>query len=155
MYEDDDDLDDDFDADEANKEYEAEKKRIANLPIVKKAKLIFEITSEIVDSIDPEQDIFRYSEFMLQDAMIINAKIAGAEGGDLYSLRMENAVIIKIHAKSLITFTEGLKYENILSPEYFEMLIKELEEFRHIFIEWVNSFDKTNNIPDGWGIFDN
>jgi hypothetical protein len=155
MFEDNDDLDDDFNPEEAKQEYEAERKRIANLPIVKKVKLIFDITSEIVDSIDPEQDILRYREFMMEDAMIMNAKIAGAEGGDLYNLRMENAVIIKIHAKSLMTYSRTLKYDNILDSVYLDLLYKELEEFRLLFIDWVKSFDSTNNIPDGWGIFDN
>lgn len=155
MFDDNDDHDDDFDPEDAKKDHEAKRKRIANLPIVKKAKLIFDITSEIVDSIDSEQDILRYSDFMMEDAMIINAKIAGAEGGDLYNIRMENAVIIKIHAKSLMTYSRALKFDNILDPVYLELLYNELEEFRLLFIDWVNSFDVSNNIPDGWGIFDN
>jgi hypothetical protein len=116
MFDDNDDHDDDLDPEEAKKDHEAKRKRIDNLPIVKKAKLIFEITSEIVDSIDSEQDILRYIDFIMEDAMIINAKIAGAEGGDLYNLRMENAMIIKIHAKSLMTYSRALKYDNILDP---------------------------------------
>ncbi len=153
MFDNDDEFDDDFDPEEANREYEAERKRIENLPIVKKAKLILDITSEIVDSIDPEQDMLRYRDLMIEDAMIINAKIAGAEGGDLYTLRMENAVIIKIHARSLMTYCSALKYENILNSEYLDMLYKELEEFRKIFVEWINSFDITNDVPDEWGLF--
>ncbi len=150
---DNDNLDDEYDPEEAKKEYEAEKKRIANLPIVQKANLIFDITSEIVDSIDPEQDTLRYCELMMEDAMIMNSKIAGAEGGDLYTLRMENAVIIKIHARSLMTYTSVLKYENILDAEYLDMLIKEMEEFKKIFVAWINTFDITNDEPDDWGLF--
>jgi hypothetical protein len=150
---DNDDLDDDFDPEEAKQEFEAERKRIKNLPIVKKAKLIYDITSEIVDTIDPEEDSLRHREIMLEDAMIINAKIAGAEGADLYTLRMENAVIIKIHARSLMTQCTALKYENGSNPEYLDLLYKELEEFRIIFVDWINSFDITNDIPDNWGLF--
>ena len=90
---------------------------------------------------------------MMEDVMIINAKLRGAEGGDLYSIRMENAVIIKVHAMSLLTATSGLKMMGLSNNKYLQLLRDEIEEFRKLFVEWVNTFDKTNDIPDGWGLF--
>jgi hypothetical protein len=94
-----------------------------------------------------------YKGIMMEDVMIINAKLRGAEGGDLYSIRMENAVIIKVHAMSLLTATSGLKMMGLSNNKYLQLLRDEIEEFRKLFVEWVNTFDKTNDIPDGWGLF--
>jgi hypothetical protein len=94
-----------------------------------------------------------YKGIMMEDVMIINAKLKGAEGGDLYSIRMENAVIIKVHAMSLLTATSGLKMMGLSNNKYLQLLRDEIEEFRKLFVEWVNTFDKTNDIPDGWGLF--
>jgi hypothetical protein len=52
---------------------------------------------------------------MLEDVSIICAKIARAEGRDLYMLRMENAVIIKVHARSLMTLAGALKHEKYIA----------------------------------------
>jgi hypothetical protein len=94
-----------------------------------------------------------YKGIMMEDVMIINAKLRGAEGGDLYSIRMENAVIIKVHAMSLLTATSGLKMMGLSNNKYLQLLRDEIEEFRKLFVEWVNTFDKTNDIPDVWGLF--
>lgn len=94
-----------------------------------------------------------YKSIMMEDVMIISAKLRGAEAGDLYSLRMENAVIIKVHAVSLLTTTSGLRMMGLSNNKYLQLLRDEIEEFRKLFVEWINSFDKTNDIPDGWGLF--
>jgi hypothetical protein len=104
-----------------------------------------------------EEDIATFGEhykgMMMEDIMIINAKLRGAEAGDLYSIRMENAVIIKTHAVSLLTATSGLKMIGLSTNKYLQLLRDEIEEFRKLFLDWINSFDKTNDIPDGWGLF--
>jgi hypothetical protein len=64
---------------------------------------------------------------------------------------MENAVIIKVHARSLQTHTSGLKMLGYPNHEYLQILRDEIDEFRKLFIEWVNSFDKSNDIEDEWG----
>jgi hypothetical protein len=104
-----------------------------------------------------EEDIATFGEhyksMMMEDVMIMNTKLRGAEAGDLYSIRMENAVIIKTHAVSLLTATSGLKMIGLSNNKYLQLLRDEIEEFRKLFVEWINSFDKTNDIPDGWGLF--
>jgi hypothetical protein len=104
-----------------------------------------------------EEDIATFGEhyrsIMMEDVMIISAKLRGAEAVDLYSIRMENAVIIKTHAVSLLTATSGLKMMGLSNNKYLQLLRDEIEAFRKLFVEWINSFDKTNDIPDGWGLF--
>jgi hypothetical protein len=104
-----------------------------------------------------EEDIATFGEhyrsIMMEDVMIISAKLRGAEAVDLYSIRMENAVIIKTHAVSLLTATSGLKMMGLSNNKYLQLLRDEIEAFRKLFVDWINSFDKTNDIPDGWGLF--
>lgn len=145
--------DPDYDPQEAKREWRAEEERVNNLPILKKAQEIYETTNAIVGTINEEEDVLEIRHLMLENAMIIPAKIHGAEGGGLYTLRMENAVIIKIAARELLTQTSFCKTENLLNNDYLNLLRSEIEEFRVLFIEWVNGFDKSDDIPDDWGLF--
>lgn len=154
---DDDNFEDFFDADEDSeeikREMEEENKRVENLPILKKAYEIYETTNAIVGTINEEDDMLEMRHLMLENAMIIPAKIRRAEAGSLYTLRMESAVIIKIHARELLAQTSFCKYENLSSRDYLDLLCSEIEEFRVLFVEWVNDFDKSDDIPDNWGLF--
>ncbi|TDE44518.1 hypothetical protein E0I26_08105 [Flavobacterium rhamnosiphilum] len=91
---------------------------------------------------------------MLENAMIIPAKIAGAEAGDLYDLRMENAAIIRKAARELYVQAGSLRFEEgITDKDYIILLRKEIDEFRLLFIDWVAGFDMWNYIKDEWGLF--
>jgi hypothetical protein len=46
----------------------------------------------------------------MEDVAIIAAKIAGAEGGDLYSIRMQNASIVREHAIHLYMQVGNLRF---------------------------------------------
>lgn len=126
-----------------------------NLPIYKKAELLYQLVESLVASL-PEDDEFIRStkELMRADAMIISAKIAGAEGGDLYSIRMQNAAVIRDHAMHLYVQVGGLRFEKSYKDlEYIKLIRKEVNEFHLLFAEWVESFDTTNHIWDDWGLF--
>lgn len=87
------------------------------------------------------------------DAYQIPAKIAGAEGGELYDIRMENAAIIRKAARELVTQTHALEMFGFEEEEYFQLLRQEVEALRVLFVEWVESFDPWNYIIDRWGLF--
>ncbi len=87
------------------------------------------------------------------DALMIPAKIAGAEGGDLYDLRMENAAIIRKCARDLIVGLRGLEIYGYDEQKYFNLLRTEMEAFRKLFVAWVAGFDKRRYIVDTWGLF--
>lgn len=115
-----------------------------------------EFDEEDAEELDEEEvvDIAEsYKGMMMEDVMMINVKLRGAEAGDLYSLRMENAVIIKIHANSLLTATSALKMMGLSNNKYLQLLRDEIEEFRKLFVLWVQGFDRTNDAPDSWGLF--
>ncbi|MOA10850.1 hypothetical protein D3C78_1307570 [compost metagenome] len=154
MFDDDDDDDFGFNDDDFDPEaYKREQERIHNLPVFIKAKEIAHITQAICDSIDPQKDLLGVREGMMENAFLLGAKISGAEGGDLYTLRMENAVIIKIHARELLTQTTLCRMEELAEDKYLQLLRDEINSFRLLFIEWVSNFDKSNDVPDDWGLF--
>ncbi len=125
---------------------------IEELPIYKQAKEVLKVTEAIVAGIDEEKDILQIRDQMLANAYMLMPKIAGAEGGGLYSLRMDNAVIIKLNARELRSMTYTLEAEELVSADYIKVLRDEIEKFRILFLEWVNSFDKDEDIEDEeWG----
>jgi hypothetical protein len=155
--------DDDFDEspfddeganDEALQEIKKEHERIYAMPVMLKAKQIYELVRALVETFPDDDDMAsHYREIMLCDAGTLGAKIAGAEGGDLFTIRMENAVQIKIAARNLLAQTSGLRMLGISEPHYLQLLRDEVEEFRLLFIDWVSGFDRTRDIQDDWGLF--
>lgn len=147
MWEDDDDDDNDFDPEE-------ERKKLQALPVYQKAEEILELTERIVNLFESGGMEEMHRSMMLEDAMILQVKIAGAQAMDDYILKMENAVIIKIHARSLLATTSSLKYMETIDTRYLQLLRDEIEAFRLLFLKWVNSFQiDTTKDPDGWGLF--
>lgn len=126
-----------------------------DLPIYKKAEEIYEVVSQIADLItdDPEDPLSFIKGNMLGDATLICAKIAGAEGGDLYDLRMENAAIIRKAARDLMVTNHSLDMYGFEEVQYFDIVRDLIEEFRLLFIDWVAGFDQWNYIIDRWGLF--
>ena len=138
--------DDDYDP-------EKERRRVEAMPIYQKAEEICELTRRIIDSIDNEEVKMLHSNIMLEDSIILPSKIAGAEAVDDYIIKMENATIIKIHARSLLVQSTSLIFAGILPEEYLLLLRKEVEAFRLLFREWVKTFDECEKESDGWGLF--
>ena len=145
--------DNDDDADDNDYDPEQERKRMEALPIFQKAEEIRELTRRIIDSIDDEEVRMIHSNIMLEDSIILSAKIAGAEAMDDFIMKMENATIIKIHARSLLTQTASLLFEEVLPEEYLRLLRKEIEAFRLLFRHWIKTFHKSPKEGDGWGLF--
>lgn len=134
----------------------SQRDKTEQMAIYQKAGQIFQITQGLVQIIPAENEFLQETtvRFMMEDAMTIPTKIAGAEAGDLYDLRMENAAIIRKAARDLYVQAGSLRFEeSIPDKDYILLLRKEIEEFRLLFIDWVASFDMWNYIKDDWGLF--
>ena len=126
------------------------------LPLYQKAEQIFKITQGLVEIVPADNEFLQETtvRFMLENAMIIPAKIAGAQAVELYDLRMKNATIIRKAARELYVQAGSLRFEeDILDKDYVLLLRKEIDEFRLLFIDWVASFDVWNYCKDDWGLF--
>ena len=132
-------------------------------PLFQKAEEIRNIVARIVTispedgsiNDDYEKDWFtQNTEYMMQNAYTIGAKIAGAWDEDqLYDLKMENAAIIRKAARELITDARGLQICGYKEIEYLDLLRTEVDAFRILFAEWVKTFDINNYNIDRWGLF--
>lgn len=129
---------------------------LEEFPLYQKAEQIFKITQGLVEIIPADNEFLQETtaRFMMENAMIIPAKIAGAQAVELYDLKMENAAIIRKAARELYVQAGSLRFEeDILDKDYILLLRKEIDEFRLLFIDWVAGFDVWNYIKDDWGLF--
>lgn len=137
--------------------------RVRQMPIFLKAEEIAELVRHLVKSVEKTDIKFKRKgeklmlehnlDYMMENSMIIPAKIAGAEAVEIYDLKMENAAIIRKAARELITDARGIQMHGFKDTEYLDLLRKEVEEFRILFAEWVKTFDPWDYIIDRWGLF--
>ena len=145
---------DDDDNDDENYDPEEEQRKLEALPIYKKALDILDLTEKLVDTFQDGEMGGRYRQLMLDDALIIPAKIAGAEAVNHYVMKMENATVIKIHARSLLTQTSSANHLKLAEPSHLQLLRDEIDAFRLLFRQWITTFEKgTIKEGDGWGLF--
>ena len=143
----DDDSDDSYDP-------EGDQQRLEALPVYKKALEILDLTEKVVETFKDGEMGNRYRQLMLDDALIIPAKIAGAEAMNHYVLKMENATVIKIHARSILTQTSSAKHLKLAEATHLQLLRDEIEAFRLLFCDWIKGFENgTIKDGDGWGLF--
>src|SRR6056297_282955 len=133
---------------------EFEENKPENLPIYKKGREIYDTVKEITDLIPEDNEILQHIKMqMLSDAAMLTVKVAGAEGGDLYDIRMQNAALIRKPAMDLMIQNHSLEDFGFEYVGYFDIVRKLIEEYRLLFIDWVEGFDKWNYIIDRWGLF--
>lgn len=133
---------------------ELEERKPENLPIYKKGQEIYNVVKETTDLIPEDNDILQdIKGQMLSDAAMLIVKVAGAEGGDLYDIRMQNAALIRKAANDLMVQNHSLKAFGFEYVEYFQIVRNLIEEYRLLFIDWVENFDQWNYIIDRWGLF--
>ena len=138
---------------EALKDIERERERISAMPIMLKAKQIGRLVSYICETLPPEDLAHHYREIMQSDAGIISGKVSSVEGCSVFTVKMENAVLIKLAAKNLLSQMSGLRLLGYSDPRYIRLLCDEIEEFRVLFVAWISTFDRRCDLRDGWGIF--
>lgn len=125
-----------------------------NLPIFKKGKEIWDITHKLIELIPPENPrLQEVGQWMQLDAANLSIKVSGAEAGDLYDIKMEAAATIRASARELLVQTHSLEMYGFKETYYFQLLRDEVEEYRLLFIDWINTFDPWNYVIDRWGLF--
>ena len=124
------------------------------LPIYQKGKQIFDMVNRIADLIPENNEyLMEVKSQMLCDAAFLSVKVAGAEAGGLYDLKMENAAIIRKAARDLMVQNHSLDAFGFEHVEYYQIVRDLIEEYRLLFIAWVAGFDKWDYIIDRWGLF--
>ena len=124
------------------------------LPIYKKGREIFEVVNQIGQLIpDDDEPLAHVKGVMLEDAMMLTVKVAGASAGQLYDIKMEAAAMIRKSARNLMIQNHSLEMFGFDHVEYFQIVRDLLEEYRLLFIDWVSKFDCWDYVIDRWGLF--
>ncbi|GAB3230909.1 hypothetical protein J0A67_16995 [Algoriphagus aestuariicola] len=148
-----DDFDENEDWDEESEfDPKAQRDQIYSHPLMKKATEIISLTHALVGSLDEARKEL-YGGMMMEDATVMCSKFAGAEAVDDYILKMENATIMKVHARHLNSMTYQLAMEETHAEEHLALLREAIGEFKNLFVDWVKGFDPNNRQDDGWGLF--
>ena len=135
-------------------ETENEIRKVKDLPIYKKGEEILDIVHQIGKLIPKENTpLQQIKSNMYNDAMQLTVKVACAESGQLYDLKMQSAAIIRKAAHDLMLTNHTLEMFGFKNTEYFEIINDLIEEYRILFIDWVARFDQWNYIVDRWGLF--
>jgi len=131
-----------------------EKVNFKKLPLYKKGKEIFEVVNQICQLIpDDNEPLGHIKGIILEDAMMLTVKVAGASAGQLYDIKMESATIIRKAALNLMVQNHSLEMFGFEHVAYFQIVRDLLEEYRLLFIDWVSKFDKWDYVIDRWGLF--
>lgn len=129
-------------------------KEIQNTPIYKKGYEIFDTIRLITDLIEDDDELLGLLKAqLLGDASLILAKLTSGLKTKVYDMKMENATLIRKAARDLMSSYHSLKMFGFEESEYYLMVRKQIEEFRLLFIDWVDSFNQKHFITDSWGLF--
>ena len=111
-----------------------------------------DLADVIAESLKEDDKKEHLASEIVSNAMLIQVKIAGASGGNLYSLKMRNAVLIKLAVQDMFNAVAFSAMVDINEEDYVQLMREKIEDFRLEFVEWIRGFDKSNDIPDNWAI---
>lgn len=130
------------------------RKKLHEMPLYRKAEEIFHTVKTICDLIPEDNEYLQDIKMhLLENAMVIQAKISGAEAVNLWDIRMENAAIIRKCARELMISYHSLTAFGFDEADYYLIVRRQIEEFRLLFREWVAGFNPKHYIVDEWGLF--
>ncbi len=149
--------------DDENDRYESGLDEWRKLPVFRQGVVILHLIEHIIEGIkldDPTGSSHyklalyeRYTQKMMDNALLIPSAIATAHSADLYDLKMENATLVRKAAREIITDTRGLLALGYREVEYLELLTNAIENFRPKFARWIQTFNPQESIVDRWGLF--
>jgi hypothetical protein len=92
-----------------------------------------------------------HKAMIIGDAHQVAVKIKSSEVG-LYTIRMENASIIRKNAQFIKSSMLTMMSEEVIEEEYGNIIRAEIDKFRELFKLWVGTFQK-DEYEDEWGLF--
>lgn len=123
-------------------------------PIFQKSQEILDTLRTITDLIPEENEHLEFTkQHILENIYTIQAKLAGAYSVRIWDLKMENAAIIRKCARELMVLQHSLKSFGFEEADYYQIVRRQLEEFRLLFRDWVATFNPKHFIVDEWGLF--
>lgn len=129
---------------------------IQHKQLSQKAKEIFMLLNVLEESFPKNELEDRLHPVYLMQENIVKAraKLAGAKAlREIYHALMENAVLVKVNMTELKTQLFAAEEFYTSHKDYLDIIRKELDDFRLLFVEWVKTFDPGQDMPDEWHLF--
>lgn len=152
--------DDDFrDEDDEGEEWKPNPTRDACKELYKQWQQVMIVLNGALESMKMEEKEDGFSPdhwedhkgMILGDAFQVAVKIKSSEMG-LYTIRMENASIIRKNAQFIKSSMLTMMVEEVIEAEYGKIIRNEIDKFRELFKKWVSTFKK-DEYEDEWGLF--
>ena len=85
------------------------RKKLREMPLYQKSEEIYRTVKTICDLIPEENEYLQHTKMhLMENTMVIQAKISGAEAVNLWDIKMENAAIIRKCARELVVLYHSL-----------------------------------------------
>ena len=147
------------DEDEEGEEWKPNPTRDACKVLYKQWQQVMIVLNGALDSmvIEEKEDGFPadywedHKAMLLGDAFQIAVKIKSSEAG-LYTIRMENASIIRKNAQFIKSSMLTMMSEGVIEKTHGYVIREEIDKFRELFKIWVSTFQK-DECEDEWGLF--
>ena len=108
----------------------------------------------LLDTCEDPMQVDMYGGTLRKSAMIVVAQLTSAIPSDHYLLCMQNASIIRDHAKYLRLSNHMLNASGGFDKKYLVMFRNEIEKFRLLFKEWAKEIHQLeNDFEDELGLF--
>ena len=152
--------DDDFkDEDDEGEEWKPNPTREACKALYNQWQQVMTVLNGALDSmtVEEKEDGFPadywedHKGMLLGDAYQVAAKIKSSEAG-LYTIRMENASIIRKNAQFIKSAMLTMMSEEVIEKVHGQIIREEIDKFRELFKTWVSTFQK-DEYEDEWGLF--
>ena len=123
-------------------------------PLYQKGLEIYDTVHRIGELIPPEDEhLNMVKDQMSADALTLSSKVAAVAMMDYYDMKMEAATLIRKSARDLMVQNHALEMYGFKEVVYFQLVRDQIEEYRHLFIDWVRTFDPWDYEIDRWGLF--
>jgi len=152
--------DDEFkDEDEEGEEWKPNPTREACKELYKQWQQVMIVLNGALDSLVSEEkeggfpaDYWEdHKAMLLGDAYQVAVKTKSSEAG-LYTIRMENASIIRKNAQFIKSSMLTMMSEEVIEKAHGYVIREEIDKFRELFKIWVSTFQK-DEYEDEWGLF--
>ena len=151
--------DDEFKDEEEGEEWKPNPTRDACKVLYEQWQQVMIVLNGALDSmvIEEKEDGFPadywedHKAMLLGDGYQVAVKIKSSEAG-LYTIRMENASIIRKNAQFVKSSMLTMMSEEVIEKAHGYVIREEIDKFRELFKIWVSTFQK-DEYEDEWGLF--
>ena len=151
--------DDEFKDEEEGEEWKPNPTRDACKVLYEQWQQVMIVLNGALDSmvIEEKEDGFPadywedHKAMLVGDGYQVAVKIKSSEAG-LYTIRMENASIIRKNAQFIKSSMLTMMSEQVIEKAHGDVIREEIDKFRELFKIWVSTFQK-DEYEDEWGLF--